>query len=153
MTATNHALTGALIGLVIGEPLIAIPAAFVSHFICDAIPHWIPDTPPEKRLRSNTFRDYLIAEAALCFLLVLVLAVVRPENWLLASVCAFVATSPDFLWIPRYLSGRAGKKWQPGWYEKFALDIQWFQKPIGGVVEIAWAAGCIILILPFLRAA
>lgn len=153
MTATNHALTGALIGLVIGEPLIAIPAALVSHFICDAIPHWVPNATQEKRLKSNTFRDYLIAETFLCFLLVLILALVRPENWLLASICAFVATSPDFLWIPRYVEIRSGRAWKPNRYERFALGIQWFQKPVGAFVEVVWAAGCIILILPFLRAA
>ena len=38
MTATNHALTGAIIGLVIGEPVLAIALAFASHFICDALP-------------------------------------------------------------------------------------------------------------------
>lgn len=151
MTAINHALTGALIGLVIGEPIIAIPAALASHFICDAIPHWTPDTPSDKRLRSNTFRNYLIAEASLCFLLVLVLALVRPEHWLLACICAFIATSPDFLWIPKFIKTRSGQPWKPGAYSRFATGIQWFIKPIGAATEIAWAIGCVILIMPFLR--
>ncbi len=153
MTATNHALTGALIGLIIGEPLLAVPAALVSHFICDAIPHWTPNTPAYIRLRSNTFRNYLIAEAFLCFLLVVILALVRPEHWLLASICAFVATSPDLLWIPKFIRARRGQKLKPNLYERFAQGIQWFIKPIGALVEIAWFSGCIILILPFLRAA
>jgi hypothetical protein len=153
MTATNHALTGALIGLVIGEPLIAIPAALASHFVCDALPHYSSSLPEEKLHKSKGFRNYLIAEASLCFLIVLVLAIVRPENWLLACVCAFTATSPDLLWIPKYMKRRVGKKWQPGHFSKFAVRIQWFTKPIGAVVEIVWFVGCIILILPFLRAA
>ncbi len=152
MTATNHALTGALIGLVIGEPLIAIPAALVSHFICDALPHY-DSVLREEKLHKTWFRYYLIAEASLCFLIVLVLAIVQPENWLLASICAFVAASPDLLWIPRYVKTLSGRVWQPNRYERFASNIQWFMKPSGAVVEIAWAAGCIILILPFLRAA
>jgi hypothetical protein len=151
VTAVNHALTGTVIGLVVGEPLIAIPAALASHFVCDALPHWTPDTPPDKRLRSNSFRNYLIAEASLCFLLVLVLVLARPEHWLLASVCAFVATSPDLLWIPRYVKTLSGKKWSPNLYSRFSLGIQWFIKPIGAAVEIAWFAAAIVIIIPFVR--
>jgi hypothetical protein len=153
MTAINHGLTGALIGFVVGEPLLAIPAALASHFVCDALPHYSPDISPDKRLRSNTFRNYLIAEAALCMLLVLILAMVQPQHWFLASVCAFTAASPDFLWIPKYVKILSGRKWRPNRYSTFALKIQWFTKPIGAVVEIAWFLGCIILLLPFLRVA
>ena len=152
MTAANHALTGALIGLAIGEPLIALPAALLSHFVCDALPHY-GSKNPEATLKTNRFRNYLTVEAALCFLLVLTLALVRPEHWLLAAVCAFLATSPDFLWIPRYLKTRAGKQWHPGRFSTFAADIQWFQRPIGAVVEVVWFIGCIILLVPFLQAA
>lgn len=139
--------------MVVGEPLLAIPAAIVSHFVMDAIPHWTPETPPDKRLRSNAFRNYLIAEAFLCFMVVLTLAVIQPENWLLAAVCAFAAAAPDFMWVPRYVKTLKGQKWQSNRFTQWALDIQWFTKPIGAWVEIAWAIGCIILILPFLRAA
>ena len=38
MTGTNHAMTGGVIGLVIGGP-IAIPIAFASHFLLDWMPH------------------------------------------------------------------------------------------------------------------
>lgn len=151
MTAANHALTGTLIGLVSGRAEVALPAALLSHFICDALPHWTPEILPEKRLKTKGFRNYLMAEATFCFLVVLVLAVVRPEHWLLACVCAFLAASPDLLWIPRYLKTRAGKRWRPSAYSRFAQAIQWFTKPIGAGVEIAWAAGCLVLILPFLR--
>lgn len=151
MTATNHALTGSLLGLIIGEPLLAIPAAFVSHFVCDALPHYGSADPPDKVLKTNRFRNYLMVEASLCGLLVLVLMFTRPEHWLLASICAFTAASPDFFWLPRYLKTRAGRKWQPGVFSKFAREIQWFQRPIGAVVEVAWFSGCIVLLLPFLR--
>jgi hypothetical protein len=151
MTATNHALTGALIGLIIGEPLLALPAALVSHFICDALPHYSSKTASEKLLKTNRFRNYLIAEAALCGLLVLILALARPEHWLLACFCAFIAASPDFLWLPRYLKIRAGRKWKPTLFSVFAAKIQWFQRPIGAAVETAWFITSLILLLPFLR--
>ncbi|HVV26132.1 MAG TPA: hypothetical protein VHC21_03840 [Candidatus Saccharimonadales bacterium] len=151
MTATNHALTGALIGLVVGEPLIALPAALVSHFVCDAIPHFGSALPPQVNLRRNNFRNYLILEFCLCVLLVAVLAVLRPEHWFLAAVCAFLATSPDLLSIDRYLKVRRGQHWKRGAYGKFACGIQWFERPIGAVVEAAWFIAAIVLLVPFLR--
>ncbi|HET7059966.1 MAG TPA: hypothetical protein VFH99_01450 [Candidatus Saccharimonadales bacterium] len=151
MTAINHALTGAVIGLVVGEPLIAIPAALVSHFVCDALPHFGSNLPPMTYLKTKNFRHYIVSDASLCILLVICLAILQPQHWLLASVCAFVATSPDLLWINKYLKMRRGKKWKRNVYEKFAGNIQWFEKPIGAVVEVTWFAAAITLLIPFLR--
>ncbi len=151
MTAINHALTGTVIGLVVGQPLIALPAALASHFVCDAIPHFGSNIPPAARLKSNNFRNYLVLEAFLCFLLVLGLAILRPDHWLLASACAFLATSPDLLWINKYLKARRGQHWKRNAYARFAGGIQWFERPIGAVVEAAWFIAAIIIIIPFLR--
>jgi len=40
MTITNHILAGAIIGAVIKEPALALPIAFASHFVMDALPHF-----------------------------------------------------------------------------------------------------------------
>ncbi len=151
MTATNHALTGTVIGLAVAQPLIALPAAFLSHFVCDALPHYASADPPENVLKTKGFRNYLLADAGFCGLIVLVLAVTRPEYWLLAAFCAFLAASPDFLWINRYIKTRAGLKWHPSRLSRWALDIQWFAKPIGALFEVAWAAAAIIIIATFIR--
>jgi len=151
MTAVNHALTGTLIGLVIGQPLAAVPLAVASHFVCDALPHFGTGLPDTVVLKTRAFRDYLFAEAFLCCLVVAALAAFRPEHWLLAAVCAFAAAAPDLVSIKRYLKNRRGLKYRPGRYAKFASDIQWFERPIGAVVEVAWFAGCIVLLAPFLR--
>ena len=79
------------------------------------------------------------------------LAVIRPEHWLLAAICAFVAASPDLLWINKYTQSPL---WQPRLATNlfpFANRIQWFQRPIGAVVEVAWFVAGIALLLPFLR--
>ena len=149
MTATNHALTGAIIGLVVGEPLLALPLALVSHFVCDAIPHF-GSRHSEATIKTKTFQNYLVVEVALCFGLVLGLAFFRPDHWLLAAICAFLATSPDLLWINRFRTLRQGRRWRPGWFSKFAAGIQWFQRPIGAVVEVAWFLGALVLIAPFI---
>ncbi len=151
MTATNHALTGAIIGLVVGQPLIAVPAAILSHFVCDALPHFKVNLPEKVLLKTRGFRNYLIADASLCVLLVAILAIFQPQHWLLASICAFAATSPDLLWVTKYLKIRRGQTWQRGLYAKFAGGIQWFQRPIGAVVEIAWFVAAIIILIPFLH--
>jgi hypothetical protein len=148
VTAINHALTGAVIGLVIGEPLLAIPLAVASHYICDALPHFGADDS-DKAFRSTLFRSYLLIEAALCFLLVVVLGIARPEHWIVAAVCAFAAAAPDLLWVRHYLAALHHKKWQPNAYDKFAGAIQWFQHPIGSVVELAWFIAAILVLAPF----
>lgn len=154
MTATNHALTGTAIGLIVGEPLPAVPLALLSHFVCDAIPHFsftADESKKEKMLRSKLYRNYLIIEAILCSLIVLGLAIMQPAHWLLAAVCAFVAAAPDLFSINLYLSTRRRKPWKPGLYSRFSHGIQWFEKPIGAVVEVAWLVAAIIIILPIIN--
>jgi hypothetical protein len=151
MTAINHALTGTIIGLVVGEPLLAIPAAFLSHYICDALPHFGTGLPMNQVMRSDKFRAYLFVEAGLCFLLVILLAVFQPVNWQLAAISAFAAAAPDWLSFNRFITIRRGKTWKPGWYSKFASGIQWFERPIGAVVEVAWFVAALVILVPLLR--
>jgi hypothetical protein len=151
VTAINHAITGALIGLVIGQPLIALPAAFLSHFVCDAIPHFDPAMPAEQWIRSRTFVRFLLTDASLCVLLVVVLAISQPHHWLLASICAFLATSPDLYWIRRFLLTRSGRMWKPNLFERFAANIQWYTSPRAAIVEFIWFTIGMILLVPRLH--
>lgn len=150
MVAVNHALTGAAIGLLVGQPILAVPLAVASHYVCDVLPHFGLNLPDKIAIRSNIFRNYLVVDSMACMSLVLILFIVQPEHWFLASICAFMAAAPDFLSINRYLTIRAGKKWKPGIYTKFAGDIQWFERPIGAVVEVAWFIAGITVLLPFM---
>lgn len=155
MTAANHALTGTLIGLVVGNPWLAVPAAVASHFICDALPHYdVPGKTTAERIQSNFFlRFQILAGALLCGLIVLGLALTHPIHWLLAAICAFAAASPDLLYVPRYLHVRKTGKdnVERFWFWRFHDRIQWFQRPIGGVVEVVWAFSALILISSFVR--
>lgn len=144
MTATNHALTGALIGLTVHSPLLALPLALLSHLVCDAIPHF--GMPNDGWIAGTAFRRYLICDAILCIVLVSFLALSGTANWLLASLCAFVATSPDLLSIGRFRNARAGRPLTQNALQRFLKKIQWFEKPIGAAVELAWAAGAILLL-------
>jgi hypothetical protein len=149
MTATNHALTGAFIGLVVGRPELAMPLALGSHFICDALPHYASKDP--SGIKKKSFQNYLLTDAGLCVVIVLTLALLRPPHWELAAICAFLAASPDFFWVNHYRTARANRKWHPNAYSKFAKKIQWFQRPIGATVEVAWFIAAIVLLEPLVR--
>jgi hypothetical protein len=148
--AINHSLTGTVIGLVVQQPAIAIPVALVSHWICDAIPHFGSGISEKHALESKGFERLLYIDTILCIALVVVLAILKPDHWQLAAFCAFVAASPDFLSFNRWRLMRRGLKSKLTLYGRFAKGIQWFERPIGGVVEIAWAIAAIILIAPFI---
>lgn len=145
MTATNHALAGALIGLSVGQPWLAIPASFLSHFVCDAIPHF---GFRQTAIGSKLFRNVLLADVTLCVLLVVALVILQPSNWFLAAVCAFVATSPDLMWLKKFRQARQGKtiSQDKSIVRRFHAGIQWFEKPIGLAVEAVWAVSAIILL-------
>lgn len=140
MTATNHALTGALIGLSVGHPS-ALVMALVSHFVLDATPHYSDDN---FKISSKGFASLLVIEAVCCFLIVVILALRQPVHWQLAAVCAFLATSPDFMWIPRFIRARKGLK-EPkptNAIVRFHTWIQWKAIPKGALVEAIWAIAC-----------
>src|SRR5487761_1750853 len=112
MRAINHALTGAFIGLVVGEPLVAVPVAVASHYVMDAIPHYGNNRTQKARLqhvRGLLFRRLPYVDALLCGVLVLVMATDRPLHWFLAAVCAFAAAAPDLLSFNLYRRVLAGK--------------------------------------------
>jgi hypothetical protein len=148
MTATNHALTGALIGLTVHNPWVALPAALFSHIICDIIPHFA--LTDKNWLKRRSFTQYLILDASLCLLLVGLIFAFQPGYWQQASVCAFLATSPDLLWIRQLVFARQNRSYHRFWLERFLGWIQWFQRPVGAFVELAWFVGAGILLWQFL---
>lgn len=146
MTAINHALTGALIGLLVQNPVVALPLALGSHFMCDALPHF---GMGRLSIASHKFTIFLRLDITLCILLVSILAIFQPYYWFLACATAFVATSPDFMWLPRYLHARKGKEinWQKDTgIVRLHAYIQWFERPVGAVVEIAWLVGAVSML-------
>jgi hypothetical protein len=147
MIATNHALAGALIGLTVQNPWVALPAALISHVICDIIPHF--GMGSDAWLRSRSFKLYLLADAVLCGLLVLALFLSQQPNWFLASCCAFLAASPDFLWIKKFLAELKHKKYTYNTAERILGGIQWFQRPIGALVEVSWFVGALVMLRQF----
>lgn len=129
MLATVHLLTGAAIGLYIGNPLWAFAAGFASHFLLDAIPHTDPATLKHKPgLDRFSLLDYVFAfldvtVGALILLWILFSVVPQPPTpsifW-----AALGGVSPDFI--------ATGFKWFPAfqnlpilsWYYRFDRAVQ-----------------------------
>ncbi|HEY4964433.1 MAG TPA: hypothetical protein VIH90_07120 [Candidatus Saccharimonadales bacterium] len=138
MIAINHALTGALIGFSVSNPVLAIFLALISHFVLDSIPHFSVDGDNDAWIKSKPFISMVAIDAVLCFILVMLLLYNHPLNYILAAVCAFVAAAPDLVSFNKFYANLKNKKWKPSLYTKFASKIQWFEKPIGGAVEVTW---------------
>jgi hypothetical protein len=135
----NHAAVGAVIGLAI-QPMLAVPLAFASHFLLDALPHF---GYPGKGGYGEAFKHkltyfFIAFDAAGCAILLYLMA----GQPLIVWTCALVAVTPDIFWLYRYF-----------WYERKGLKapgdgvtlwhrrIQWFERPIGFVIEVVFALG------------
>src|SRR5690349_19130048 len=107
MTATNHVLTGALIAVVVHNPVVALPAAFLSHFVLDAIPHY-----GNKKLKidSSGYRTLLVSDMSLAAYFLAFLLIVQPPYAWLAVACGILAASPDLMWIPDFIAETWHKK-------------------------------------------
>ena len=97
MTIINHAVTGALIGAVIQDPVIALPAALLSHFVVDSLPHF-------GRLNHKTkaFSRMLRADIVLSTAFLVSLVIFKPYDWPLLLGCAILSTCPDLMWLPEF---------------------------------------------------
>jgi len=151
MTAINHALTGVVIGLTIANPIVAVSLAFVSHYALDAIPHFGPGQV--SGLGSKFFRNFLICDALLCIALVVTLGVSHPTHWVVAVICAFVATSPDLMWAPKFFAEQKDKHSKQPTYllARIHSKVQWFERPSGLIVEVFWAMAAVICLKILLK--
>ncbi|HEX5797174.1 MAG TPA: hypothetical protein VFX86_02175 [Candidatus Saccharimonadales bacterium] len=138
MTATNHALSGALIGLGITQPAVALPLAFVSHFVLDAIPHFgirFYQSPKKRRF----FHIYLVIDA---FLLAVIMTALyfAGAGWLV-FVCLFLAGCPDFVQAYKYLfmEDFRRKPTHLHWFTRFHKGIQRSETEKGILVEVPLA--------------
>lgn len=133
MTATNHGLFGAVIAIALQRhPVVAIALAPFSHFLLDAIPHFGTNGDT----RSKNFFRILFTDMALAVVSTLVLAWFWSEIALLLVVCAFLAASPDLMWIYyEYINPKLKTKHL---VPRFHSWIQWSQTKPGIIVEIIW---------------
>jgi hypothetical protein len=134
MTGTNHALTGAVIASIVGQPALAIPLAFASHFLLDSLPHFgETDHTRTSFSKKVWFVDFILLSS---FMLLLI----ATSNWLLFAG-ALAAISPDFVWIYRFVVKEKSGKIKPGpknKFNSFHSTIQKYETKRGIAVEIVW---------------
>lgn len=152
MTATNHALTGALIATVVPYPPLALLLALLSHFVLDALPHF-GNYSKFNELKSNAFRNFLIADMFGAFIVGASILLLHPPGWFYICLAAVLGTSPDLMWFPSFLRVRRGKPRHSGtnWLLRFHTIIQWAERPWGIWIEICWALICAALLASYLQ--
>lgn len=145
MTATNHGLAGALIGLAVTQPAIALPLAFASHFALDSVPHFgIQFYESEKK--KKLFHRYLLVDALLLSILIISLYLAG-AGWLVFA-CLFLAGCPDFVQAYKYIfqpKFRAHPT-QEHWFTRFHKNIQKSETEKGIFIEAPLAVVFSLLI-------
>ena len=137
MIATNHYLVGVAIVVGLKNPILVLPAAFASHFVLDALPHF--------GLKYSTQRGKILLIGATLDTLLCIAAFVLtlhfyPTWYVLAGL---VAITPDFAWVYRFTIKEKFGKLPPAPCSRFNdwhTNIQKFESPRGGMVEVAVAA-------------
>lgn len=145
MTTTNHALTGALIATVIKQPFLAIPLAFLSHFVCDALPHF----GINMKFRSREMYIWLVVDGLVALTFALFLIFKGVEDPVLLAIAGFAAMSPDLAWLYYGIKGVFPQKEKFGIISRFHNKIQWSETKWGIILELLWAVIVTAAILHF----
>lgn len=145
MTVSNHMMTGAFIAVIIRQPALAIPLAFVSHFVVDMVPHYGYGKVPfhERDAQKHFLLKQVVdtyAGVGLFWMIPYLLREVQAP-WIIAW-SMFAATVPDAYWAIQYaVAKRKGTYPALNRYARFHKAIQWCERPWGAYVELAWFIG------------
>ena len=147
MTGLNHAATGALVAAAINKPALALPAALLSHFAADAIPHWNYLLPGGVRGRIKVMVIDLVLSLGL---LAALAATVQATPWLIIAG-GLLGILPDTMWLRFFLTGRPSIHGHPerviNRLRRFHGRIQWSESArLGLIVEAVWLPLMIFLI-------
>lgn len=120
MLETPHVVVGAAIATKVGNPYLAIPLAFMSHFVLDQIPHWNPHFYTESKKygkpKSNS-TVIAIADSLLALMSGLAIAYQFLPDYKKAALiiaCCLAAVISDQLKLPYfYMNAKKGliEKW------------------------------------------
>ncbi|OGM24544.1 hypothetical protein A3D00_04845 [Candidatus Woesebacteria bacterium RIFCSPHIGHO2_02_FULL_38_9] len=120
MLETPHVVVGAAIATKIGNPFLAIPLAFGSHFLLERVPHWNPHLNTElKKYGKPTKQSTMLVIVDVILSLTFGLSIaskVLPDLGHAATVVAacFFSVLPDIMEGPYYFLNKRNKlieKW------------------------------------------
>jgi len=144
VTIINHAVTGALVAAAIGKPAIALPAALLSHFAIDMLPHWDYEVPGDNQIKQAAVM--IDATFSMATLLILAVTVSAPQRLIIAG--GFLGVLPDIMWAQKIVTGSFSKN--PNRYvekiRKIHKKMQWSESRKGIYFEIFWLVLTLFLI-------
>lgn len=112
MVLATHLVAGAALGQVVGQPVLALIAGFLSHFLLDAVPHWdyrlasLQSNPSDRLDTTMTLNRDFVSDLAKIFLdlllglLAVLFAANLLANWHLSGALIWGSAGallPDFL--------------------------------------------------------
>ncbi|HEY5267881.1 MAG TPA: hypothetical protein VII94_01975 [Candidatus Saccharimonadales bacterium] len=134
VTIANHILIGSSIAVTVNEPILALPLAFVSHFVLDSLPHFGYARGGYEVLLKKKMTYFVLL---LDILGISIVIFTFHFSEILILACAVLAISPDAEWPYRYfLFERKGEKPPSTFLTDFHRRIQWCERPWGLYVEI-----------------
>lgn len=143
MTATAHALIGAVIAAKIGDPVLAIPIALFSHVAADMFPHWDVGTNRRKKTKQK-MQIQAAGDVIVGFILsyMFIVFFFPHTNLLYAFVMIIVAQSPDWLMAPYYFFGIKQFKWAYTFGKQTNMELD---KPWGIIGQVAVIGALMLL--------
>lgn len=128
------------------HPVAAVVAAFLSHFMLDALPHFGASVEREKKLLVRVWLvDFLLLCIGCASLVVL-----DVPNKPLVTIASLAAMSPDFAWVYRYVVKQkfgALPATKLRGLNAFHAKIQWSETHMGMVLELVWFAATAVVVL------
>lgn len=150
MTATNHVMTGVLIAITVRHPFLAIPLAFISHYIMDLLPQYgLGDIPEAERDRHKKFKIFVGADSAVALGLFFSVPFLLNSHVpaVLTAWCMVIAQLPDAAWFYRHMIKLHRGRYAPKhWSTRFHKYIQWCERTWGIYFEAVWLAAVVMII-------
>lgn len=155
MTGLNHVTTGALIVTAVDNPWLAIPLAFVSHFVMDGIPHYGIEMDDDVFIRNRQKNLRIAASLETTFtiaaLIILPILIQPHVKWWITLLAMLSALAPDLFTIAIGIREEITKRVKPrSWFMTFhVIKISHHHSKfiLGMLFELAWFATALLFIL------
>ena len=145
MTLTNHYLTGVGVAVVTNNPAIALPAALISHYVLDSLPHY--GFKDWESRNQKIFKAMLVIDIVVFSLLLRYLVINSVPGWFYLS--GFVGYLPDLAWIYRWIITEKFGTIRPqkmNFMNNFHARIQKHERLWGIIPEVVYGAGMFVFI-------
>lgn len=120
MTATGHALIGAIIAAKITNPYVAIPLAIASHVAADIFPHWDSGTNSKGKKQARRITEAVVDVVVGFIAAFIILSTLFPQtslsyafiliiasqllDWVTAPYCFLNVKVQPFIWLSKFQS-------------------------------------------------